>query len=237
MKTQLFIIAFVLGGLFSCRPREVEDSDNRFENVEEISGVSRLKISGVINLTLIQSDQESIHIEGSEELSERFNISQQGDLLELELKEIKGGLFKDKRLDVTLSIADLREFEFEGVGNIKTQSSFQVDRIFIRGEGVGNINLEFQAERIDADLDLMGNLTLKGRTERFNLENEGIGNIDASALTAQYVDLKSSGIGRVAVHCEGELALEVSGIGEVKYTGYPKVIKEDVSGIGKVSRN
>ena len=237
MKTQLFAIAIVLCGILSCNPRN-EDSDNRFENVEEISGVSRLKISGVINLTLIQSDQESISIEGSEELSERFKVSQQGDLLELELKESKGNFFTDKKnLNVTLSIADLKEFEFEGVGNIKTQSAFNVERVNIRGEGVGNINLEFNADLIDADLDLMGNLTLKGKSERFNLENEGIGNIDASGLTAQYVDLKSSGIGRVSVHCEGELSLEVSGIGEVKYTGYPKVIKEDVSGIGKVSRN
>ncbi|WP_026952487.1 head GIN domain-containing protein [Algoriphagus mannitolivorans] len=237
MKTQLLVIALILLGIISCSPRNVDDSDNRFENVEEISGVARLKISGVINLTLIQSDNESISIEGSEELSERFKITQQGDQLELELKDVKGNFFKDKSLDVTLQIADLKELEFEGVGNIKTQSAFNVDQISIRGEGVGNINLELNANRIDADLDLMGNMNLKGKSDRFNLDNEGIGNIDASGLIAQNVDLRSSGIGRVAVHCEGELSLEVSGIGEVKYTGYPKVIKEDVSGIGKVSRN
>ena len=238
MKNQLFLAALLGVMIFSCSPRNDGDSDNRFENVEEISGVSRLKISGVINLTLIQSDQESISIEGSEDLSERFKVSQQGDLLELELKEVKGNFFPDdKKLNVTLSISDLREFDFEGVGNIKTQSPFNVERILIRGEGVGNINLEFDANLIDANLDLMGNLTLKGKTDRFNLDNEGIGNIDASGLTAQKVDLRSSGIGRVAVHCEGELSLEVSGIGEVKYTGNPTVIKEDISGIGKVSRN
>ncbi|MDX5339731.1 MAG: DUF2807 domain-containing protein [Cyclobacteriaceae bacterium] len=237
MKNQLFAFALICCGIFSCNPRN-EDSDNRFENVEEISGVSRLKISGVINLTLIQSDQESISIEGSQELSENFKISQQGDLLELELKESKPNFFtNEKNLNVTLSIADLKEFEFEGVGNIKTQSEFNVEKVLIKGEGVGNINLEFNASEIDADLDLMGNMTLKGRSDRFNLENEGIGNIDASGLTAQKVDLKSSGIGRVSVHCEGELSLEVSGIGEVKYTGNPTVIKEDISGIGKVSRN
>lgn len=237
MKTQLFAIVLVLSGLASCNPRNVEDSDNRFENVEEISGVARLKISGVINLTLIQSENESISIEGSEELSEHFKISQQGDQLELELKDVKGSFFKDKSLNVTLQIADLKELEFEGVGNIKTQSAFNVERISIRGEGVGNINLELNANQIDADLDLMGNMNLKGKSEQFYLDNEGIGNIDASGLKAQNVDLKSSGIGRVSVHCEGELSLEVSGIGEVKYTGHPKVIKEDVSGIGKISRN
>jgi len=237
MKTQLLLLAMILAGIFSCTPRNREDSDNRFEEVRDISGVSRLKISGIINLTLIQSDQESISIEGGQDLSDRLEIRQQGDLLELELEDAKGNFFKDEKLDIVLSISDLKEFEFEGVGNIKTQSGFQVEDISIRGEGVGNINMDITADQIDADLNLMGNMTLKGKTERFNLENEGIGNIDASGLTAQNVDLKSSGIGRVSVHCEGELSLEVSGIGEVKYTGHPTVIKEEVSGIGKVSRN
>jgi hypothetical protein len=39
------------------------------------------------------------------------------------------------------------------------------------------------------------------------------------------------------VFCEDELSITVNGIGSVNYSGNPKVIKEDVNGIGKVSRN
>ena len=236
MKNQLAVGLLAAAVLYSCSPRNNEDSDNRFEDVREISGVSRLKISGVFNLNLIQSDTESIQIEGSQDLSDRLIIRQQGDLLELELED-DNNLFKNQKLEVNLSIADLKDFEFEGVGNIQTKSAFQVDQIAIHGEGVGNIQMDIQADQIQADLNLMGNMNLKGKADDFQLSYEGIGNIDASELTAQNVDLKSSGIGRVSVHCEGELSLEVSGIGEVKYTGNPTVVKENVSGIGRVSRN
>lgn len=236
MKNQLLALLILGGSVFACSPRHEEDSDNRFEDVRDLSGVSRVKIKGVINLTLSQSDQESISIEGGEGVEKLLKIRQQGDLLELELED-DDEFFKNKKLDITLSLADLNEFEFEGVGNIKTQSAFNVDQIKIHGEGVGNINLEFNADQIEAELNLMGNMNLKGKADQFKLENNGIGNIDASELTAQNVDLQSSGIGRVSVHCEGELSLEVNGIGEVKYTGHPTVIKEEVSGIGKVTRN
>jgi hypothetical protein len=51
------------------------------------------------------------------------------------------------------------------------------------------------------------------------------------------MDLNSSGIGNVSIHCEDELSLIVSGIGKVSYTGNPRLVHEDVSGIAKVSRN
>jgi hypothetical protein len=237
MKTQLLSFAVLTFAMLSCSPRTSDDSDNRFDEAKDLSGVSKLKISGVFNLNLSQSDMESISIEGSKELTERLKISQEGDLLILELEDVKGGFFNDQKLEINLSISDLKNIEFEGVGNIKTQTPFEVKDISIQGDGVGNINMEIRANRIDAELNLMGNFYLKGKADRFNLENDGIGNIDASDLIAQNVKLISSGIGRVSVHCEGELSLEVSGIGEVKYTGNPKVIKDDVSGIGKVTRN
>lgn len=237
MKTQLLSIAALALAVLSCSPRSQEDSDNRIEETRDISGVSRLKISGVFNVNLIQSDQESISIDGSQELSENLKITQEGDLLTLELEELKGGFFKDQKLEVNLSISDLKSFEFEGVGNIKTQSAFDLEEISINGEGVGNISMEINANKIDADLNMLGNMNLKGKADLFNLKNEGIGNIDASELIVQDVNLQSSGIGRVAVHCEGEISLDVSGIGEIKYTGNPTVIKDNVSGIGRVNRN
>jgi hypothetical protein len=48
------------------------------------------------------------------------------------------------------------------------------------------------------------------------------------------MELISSGIGKVDIHCEGNLSMTVDGIGKVTYSGNPNVIKKEVSGIGKV---
>jgi hypothetical protein len=51
------------------------------------------------------------------------------------------------------------------------------------------------------------------------------------------MDVNSSGIGKVEVNCVGDLSLVVDGIGKVSYTGNPRIIKKEVSGIGKVEEN
>lgn len=231
------LLAFSLSVLISCSSRQDSKSDNRFSEERTLDGVSRLKISGVFNLTITQSDQESLTIDGSPELAEKLKVTQEGDLLILELEEFNSGLFGDNELKVNLSISDLREFEFEGVGNIKTTENFKVENILIKGDGIGNLALDLDAKEIDAELNMMGNMSLRGKADYMKLRNEGIGNIDASGLITQKLDLVSSGIGKVDVHCEGELSIEVNGIGKVGYTGNPTVIKEEVNGIGKVERN
>jgi hypothetical protein len=51
------------------------------------------------------------------------------------------------------------------------------------------------------------------------------------------MEINSSGIGNVEVHCTGDLSLVVDGIGKVSYSGNPTLIKKEVSGIGKVEEN
>jgi len=233
MKSGFFLYLFAGLALISCRPNE-SGSDNRFSEEKNIEGVSRLQINGVFNLQLTQSDQESLTIDGSPELAKKLKVTQEGDLLILEMEEFNTGFFDKKELKVNLAISNLEEFQFDGVGNIQTTGTFIVDRVKILGEGVGNIEMDFQTENLDADLNMVGKMTLRGKSTKVNLQNEGIGNIDASQLIAQEMEVKSSGIGKMDVHCEGNLSIVVEGIGKVTYSGNPKVIKKEISGIGKV---
>lgn len=233
MKPRFFLFLFAGLALISCRTNE-GGSDNRFSEEKTIEGVSRLQIKGVFNLHLTQSDNESLTIDGSPELAEKLNVTQQGDLLILEMEEFNTSFFDKKDLKVNLAISNLEEFQFDGVGNIQTTGTFIVDKVKILGEGVGNLEMDFQTTELDAELNLVGKLTLRGKSTKVSIRNEGIGNIDASQLIAQDMDVRSSGIGKMDVHCEGNLSMVVEGIGKVTYSGNPNVIKKEISGIGKV---
>jgi hypothetical protein len=214
-----------------------KDSDNRVSNERELGDASRLYVSGVFNLYLSQGDKPSIRMEGAEDQIKHLKVSQSGDLLELKFDEIKDRFFGNSKPDVYLTLSNLNELEFDGVGNLKSNGAFKVDDLVLEGNGVGNISLNFEAKKIEADFNLMGNLTLEGSAEVISLANEGIGNIEASRLHTQTMTLSSSGIGKVSVHCSGDLSITVNGIGAVSYIGNPNVIKEEINGIGKVSRN
>lgn len=224
--------------LFSCTANfSSNDSDKRITDKRDLEEVTHLKVSGIFNLYLSQGDQPSIRIDGNEDQIKKLKTNQSGDVLELKFEEIKNNVFSDSRPDVYLTLSQLKQLEFDGVGNIKTEGAFRVEEIKLEGGGVGNILLQFEATKIDAQFNMMGNMTLEGSADEINLSNEGIGNIDASKLLAQTMTLNSSGIGKVAVHCTGDLSITVNGIGAVSYTGNPNVVKEEINGIGKVTRN
>ncbi len=228
----IFLFSLTLGILFSCDYR----NDNYSESIE-IEGVKRLKLNGVFNVNISQYDQESLEVTGNEDWVKNLNVKQSGDLLELTLEgKNSSGFFNKKGIQVDLTIADLTELEFDGAGNIRTEHVLALEDLRITGNGVGNINLEIEAEYVESKFNFVGNMELRGKTNEFYLVNDGIGNIDASKFTAQKVNVISSGIGSVSIHCEDELSLEVNGIGTVNYTGNPTVISEKVAGIGKVNR-
>lgn len=239
MKTIFNFLAIPLLFLsFSCSERTSFSSGNEIKEKKALTGVTRLKVDGVFNLTISQSDEESIEVEGDEAMVNKLLIDQDGELLSLKMEEdVEDGFFDDKNLKIHITLKDLKEFNYEGVGNVKTNGLFKVADLKLLGNGVGNLELELDAQAIDADFDMVGNITLRGKANRAIFINSGIGNLDASELIVQNMDVNSSGIGKVAVNCVGDLSLIVDGIGKLSYSGNPRIIKKEVSGIGKVEGN
>jgi hypothetical protein len=237
---RLLSLSLILGlslMTFSCTTQNSSESGNQVTDERDLPNISRVKIDGVINLVIAQSDKPSLRIEGDEALIAKLQVNQEGDLLELKFDENAGDFFENSTLDVFLTLGDLKEFEFDGVGNIKTDGTLKLEDLQLNGSGVGNIVLNLEANKINSTFDLLGNLKLEGIVEEISLVNNGIGNVDASSLKAQNMNLNSSGIGKVDVWCSGELTINVSGIGAVSYAGNPTKVNESISGIGKITRN
>lgn len=239
MKSNLLISTLALTLIVqSCSLNFSRETEETITEDKPIESTKNLKVSGIFNLYLAQGDQPSLRIEGSEEIAKKLKVGQSDDWLVLDFEEVNENFFKkNSKLDVYLTVTELETFVFEGVGNIKTESPIETENLVIKGDGVGNLNLELQATSIKAVFAMLGNINLKGSVNSIGLRNDGLGNVDASELISQNMNLVSSGIGRVAVHCEGDLSITVDGIGAVSYTGNPNVIKEEINGIGKVSRN
>ena len=125
-------------------------------------------------------------------------------------------LFNDDELRITLHLKELTELNYEGVGNVKTNQTFRVKELKLLGNGVGNLVLDLEADLLHADFDMVGNIELRGSATKVFFTNDGIGKLDASQLIVQDMEIKSSGIGKVALHCEGNLSLTVDGIGKVE---------------------
>lgn len=240
MKSNLFISTFFLALIILVGGCTIStDKSNKSEDVvtedRSISEFSRLSVHGVFNLYLSQGDRESLGIEADEQTMDEIITRNNGEQLIIELEE-GFELFDREQINIYLTITDLDSFEFEGVGNIKTETVLRLKDLDLKGDGVGNTKLELEADRIDAEFNLVGNVTLSGKVETIDLKNNGLGNVDASDLKAQFMTLDSNGIGNVEVYCEQEISITANGIGKVTYSGDAEVKKLDRNGIGKVEK-
>lgn len=234
--SSILVLATLLATL-NCSHRSSDQTDAQTKETKPLVGVSALKIDGVFNLHLIQSDQEQITLEGSQELVDELLIHQEGNVLVLEIRNDQSFIFEDEELTITVSLAKLHSLEYNGVGNARTEGTFKIDTLDLSGNGVGNLHLSLEANSITADFDMVGNITLDGRSQSASFINKGIGNLDASQLVVQDLTLTSSGIGKVEVYCTGDLFLEADGIGKVSVSGDPRFTNKSVRGLGKVEIN
>ncbi len=241
MKSTLFNSTFFLaliiliGGCTVSTDKANNSNKDAVSEDRSISSFSKLSIHGVFNLYLSQGDKESLRIEADEQTMDKIITRNDGEQLIIELEE-GFELFDRDQINIYLTITDIDSFEFEGVGNIKTETTLRLKDLNLKGDGVGNTKLELEADRIDAEFNLVGNLTLSGKVETINLENNGLGNLDATDLKSQYMTVESNGIGSVEVYCQQEISITANGIGKVTYAGDADVKKLDRSGIGKVEK-
>jgi len=235
MKTKLIValllIATLSGCVFSKKSEVTIDEEFRINNP------TKLRIAGVIDLRLIQGDNPSLYIEGEEDAVEAVKINENGGSLSITY-DAESNIFSSVSTPkITLTLSDLEELTFDGVGNFEMERGFIVDEVKIRGSGIGNIQLALEAEVIEARFDILGRVSMNGSAERMALTNDGLGQVDAEGLIVQNLNLSSNGIGKVDVHCENELSIYVNGIGAVRYSGNPTIIDRQINGIGKVTAN
>ena len=228
-----WIVFFVWGCTIS---REKSGfSEDLVTEERPISDFSKLEVRGVFNLYLSQGEQVALRIEADEEVQKNIEINSRGEKLTLILEE-NNKFYEKNKVNIYLTIKDLDELEFDGVGIIKTEMPLKLERLKMKGNGVGNTNLELMVKDLDAEVNMVGNITLSGEAETVFLRNDGVGNMNASELKTDFLTLESEGIGKVEVYCEKELSITVNGIGKVTYAGNAEVKKLERNGIGKVEK-
>lgn len=230
----LLAIIFLTGAC-TCTTNTSDRNIDLTSEDQPISEFSQLSVNGVFNLYLSQGDKESLRIEADQETMDKIIVRNTGEKLSIELEE-GFELFDREEINIYLTITDIDSFEFEGVGNIKTEEVLRLKDLDLKGDGVGNTKLELEADRIDAEFNLVGNVTLSGKVETIDLNNNGLGNVDASDLKAQFMTLNTNGIGNVEVYSEKEISITANGIGKVTYEGGAEVKNLNRNGIGKVEK-
>ncbi len=239
IKNKFSIVISIALSLFfvntSFAQNNIKGNGNVIKQERTISSFNEIIVKGVYSIYLAQGDTESVTVETDENLQEVITVKNQGNALVLGWK--KGMNIKKKtKMNVYVTLKDIKKLEVKGVGNVKTASTLSLQELDLVVSGVGNTMLELDCNTLAGNINMVGNLTLKGKVNEVRLENNGTGALRAFDLVAQKLEINNSGIGKVEVHAEQEISIVSSGIGSVYYKGNAQTKKLDHRGMGKIKK-
>ena len=181
------------------------------------------------NVHITQGEPFQVTIEGREDIVEKIRTRVDDNELSIESRYcLKGG-----RVDVFITMPEIRRISNSGSGNIFSDNVWVTKDLDIRVTGSGDINADLEADDLDYKITGSGNITLTGNCVSQDIRISGSGRISSFGLFSDEADINISGSGRCEVNVDEKLDVRISGSGRVYYKGNPN-IDSAISGSGRL---
>lgn len=215
-------------------------------------GINAVELQGPIDLTLRYGTAASLTVKGEERSLANIDTFQQNGVLHI---GTKGMLLRHREpLQAVLVLPAIARLQFDGSGT-STVTGMSGDTIVVQQNGSGNVIFNGRYQHVDVvarasgDLELnignsqemrvsqqsSGNITILGSANKLDVKKEGSGDLDARHLRADDVTLKQTGSGDTVVLARATVAVEMSGSGDVRVRGGPRVQSVARTGSGEVT--
>lgn len=189
------------------------------------SGGNRIDIALPAEVIYIQGPGSSISISGPKELVDMVAI--EGDRLVLKkeagVRKTVSFQWKDgdlnidgAALQVTITAPSINDFSISGAGDLNLQN--------------------YNQPTLSVGVSGMGDIKATGSTETLTVSISGAGDADLEGLATRDANVNVSGKGDATIAPTGAVAINVSGMGNVKLKTKPTSLSSNVSGLGKVEQ-
>ncbi len=192
-----------------------------------------MRISGRVYIK--QGNKNEVILEGEEDYLERVETDVRGDKLSIGMRGRNWSFRRSPRLNIYITVKELRGVSVTGSGNVIGQTVFEADDINLSISGSGDIELDLDVKNVESRISGSGNIELKGSAEFAKLGMSGSGKYLAEELKVDDYRVSISGSGKSSINAQEKLDVRISGSGSVYYRGRPSV-NSSVAGSGKVRR-
>jgi hypothetical protein len=124
------------------------------------------------------------------------------------------------------------KIECNGEGYIDT-GHLKAESVKIELFGDGNIRTSSE-KSLDIEISGAGAFTGYGETQKLIVNCSGAGNIDTRKLKVTDADITLNGASMAKVYVEGDLKVNITGLGKVIYYGKPNKVQQDITGLGSL---
>lgn len=211
MKKIILLLTLLM--LFAgCKMDGISGSGTRKTEKKELPAFKAVETGGAFDVEITCQKPQSVEIEADDNLLPLIETDVSDGVLHVGMKQ---SYHAKKLISLRIALPDLNRVTISGAGTVRV-TGLKNENFVINSTG---------AAKIEA----------KGETKTVEIRNSGAGLIDAHELRSSKANVNLSGAGQAEVYASEQLDVTISGVGRVTYSGQPKVINKNISGIGTVS--
>jgi predicted small secreted protein len=239
MKKQYFlatILAVALILLSACNFSVANGSGKVISQQRQVSGFSKVALSGIGQLIITQGNTESLTIDAEDNVLPQITTNVVGDTLHIDLKNdnFQDNVIPTKPIVYHLAVKNIDGIQISGAGSVDS-ANLTSDNLSISSSGAGSIHLlTITAQSVSSEVSGVGGIELSGKVTSQSINISGSGSYNAPDLESQTATVVISGAGGATVWAKTSLDVTISGAGSVNYYDTPTITK-NISGVGSVT--
>ena len=221
----VILLSILAVTIVSCRGIIVRGSGNVISEDRDVSGFSKVSVSGSGNLHIEQGDEESLTIEAEDNILPLIIAKVSGNTLKIGFKP-GTRTSTIKSIELYLKVKDLDSISASGSGNIDCLG-LTADNLIIKTSGSRNVDMSnLEVNSIDLNSSGSGNITLAGITDSQNIKTSGSIKYFGEGLESKSCVINSSGSGELIVSVSDDLNINASGSIRITYIGSPSITQK-----------
>ncbi len=214
----------------------VRADDDGYTKQFNMKNFDKLEMGSAFIITVNQGNTFKVSATGDRDDVDDLEVDVKGNTLEIGYENNGFRFMRRKRVRIDITMPTLRGVQFSGAtrSTINGFDSGQPMSIDISGASKSEISL--RASTLDVDVSGASVVNIKGQSERLNADISGASTLNTFDLTAQMVEVETSGASTARVNALKSLRADASGASSVRYRGNPTTLSNDASGASSVKR-
>jgi len=226
----VFVFTMSIGSVYAQKVRGNGQTIKKTRNVGTFDGVG---VAGSFDVFLVKGEEGKLEISVEENLEPYLITEVNNGALKIKWK--KGvNIRTSNKTTVTVYFQNVNSLAMAGSGDIIARDKIKGNSLKIAIAGSGDIEVDMDVQKLVTAISGSGDIKLSGEATTFEAAVSGSGDVDAYDLKTEKAELKISGSGSIGAAVEKEIVARVSGSGDIKYKGQPKIEDIKVSGSGKI---
>lgn len=190
---------------------------------------NQIEAEGLVDIEIRQGNRYSVQKSGPANVINHLDISQSGDVLEIDMDEDYFNL--KTRPKVIITMPELGSLKLSGVVDCKS-GHFGGEELFLELNGASKAAIDAEYTKIEVNMTGVSSLDISGKTKKITCEISGTSSINAEKLTMETAKINLTGVSEAIFGPAKTMSGKLSGASKLKYSGNP-VLQVNSTGVSE----